>query len=182
MILFLQKKLGALYKWTYLFRNSYLQIFLIKRDLYTHFSRISSQFLVISERYRKLEIRWIIGLNSVGEQWEPVQTIYRAREWGSFFNKSSLRADLEIVLRNIVVQLLSHVWLFVTPWSAVCQAFLSLTISQSLPTFMGDINVVEFLKNLKHRLSPWYCLSHVHENSECWEGVCRIATNSAIRV
>ena len=32
----------------------------------------------------------------------------------------------------IVVQLLSHVGLFVTPWTAACQAFLSITNSQSL--------------------------------------------------
>ena len=30
------------------------------------------------------------------------------------------------------VQLLSHVWLFVTPWTAARQAFLSITNSQSL--------------------------------------------------
>ena len=32
----------------------------------------------------------------------------------------------------VVVQLLSSVWLFVTPWTAACQTFLSFTISQSL--------------------------------------------------
>ena len=32
----------------------------------------------------------------------------------------------------IVVQLLSHVWLFATPWTAACQASLSFTISRSL--------------------------------------------------
>ena len=31
-----------------------------------------------------------------------------------------------------VVQLLSHIWLFVTPWTAACQASLSFTISHSL--------------------------------------------------
>ena len=31
-----------------------------------------------------------------------------------------------------VVQVLSHVWLFVTPWTAACQNFFSFTISQSL--------------------------------------------------
>ena len=36
----------------------------------------------------------------------------------------------------VVVQLLSHVWLFVTPWTAAHQASLSLSISQSLPKFM----------------------------------------------
>ena len=32
----------------------------------------------------------------------------------------------------VLVQLLSHVWLFATPWSAACQASLSFTISRSL--------------------------------------------------
>ena len=36
-----------------------------------------------------------------------------------------------------VVQLLSHVWLFVTSWTAAGQASLSLTISKSLPKFMS---------------------------------------------
>ena len=36
-----------------------------------------------------------------------------------------------------VVQSPSQVWLFATPWTAVCQASLSLTISQSLPRFMS---------------------------------------------
>ena len=35
-----------------------------------------------------------------------------------------------------VVQLLNHVQLFVTPWTAVHQASLPLTISQSFPKFM----------------------------------------------
>ena len=37
----------------------------------------------------------------------------------------------------IVVQLPSHVQLFATPWTAACQASLSLTISWSLPKFMS---------------------------------------------
>ena len=39
--------------------------------------------------------------------------------------------------RNNVVQSPSCVQLFVTPWTAACQAFLSLTISWSLPKFMS---------------------------------------------
>ena len=35
----------------------------------------------------------------------------------------------------VVVQLLSHVWLLVTPWTAAYQASLSLTTSWSLPKF-----------------------------------------------
>ena len=42
----------------------------------------------------------------------------------------------------IVVQSLSHVWLFVTPWTAVCQASLSFTISQSLFKFMSIESVM----------------------------------------
>ena len=42
----------------------------------------------------------------------------------------------------IVVQLLSHVWLFVTPGTAACQASLSFTISQSLLKFMSIESVM----------------------------------------
>ena len=37
---------------------------------------------------------------------------------------------------NLVVQLLSHVWPFATPWTAACQASLSFTISRSLLKLM----------------------------------------------
>ena len=36
------------------------------------------------------------------------------------------------------VQLLSHVWLFVTPWTAACQASLSITNSRSLLKLMSN--------------------------------------------
>ena len=36
----------------------------------------------------------------------------------------------------LVVQLPSHVWLFVIPWTVACQAFLSLTYSLSIPKSM----------------------------------------------
>ena len=42
------------------------------------------------------------------------------------------------------VQLLSHVWLFLTPWTAACQASLSFTISQSLLTLMSVESVMPF--------------------------------------
>ena len=41
-----------------------------------------------------------------------------------------------------VFQLLSHVWLFVTPWTATCQASLSFTFSQSLPKLMSIESVI----------------------------------------
>ena len=53
----------------------------------------------------------------------------------------------------VVVQLLSCSQLFVTPWTAAHQAFLSLTISQSLPKFMS----IELVMPSSH-LIFWYPL------------------------
>ena len=41
------------------------------------------------------------------------------------------------ILQFSSVQLLSHVWLFETPWAAACQASLSNINSRSLPKFMS---------------------------------------------
>ena len=38
---------------------------------------------------------------------------------------------------SVVVQLLTHIWLFATAWTAAHQTSLSLTISQRLPKFMS---------------------------------------------
>ena len=40
------------------------------------------------------------------------------------------------------VQLLSHVQLFATPWTAACQASLSITNTQSLPKLMSTESVM----------------------------------------
>ena len=45
-------------------------------------------------------------------------------------------------LNQSSVQSLSHVWLFVTPWTAACQASLSITNSRSLPKFMSTESVM----------------------------------------
>ena len=50
----------------------------------------------------------------------------------SFDHNTAMRWDI-----TVVVQLLSHVWLFVTSWTAACQAPLSSTISQGLLKFMS---------------------------------------------
>ena len=42
----------------------------------------------------------------------------------------------------VVVQLLSHIWLFATPWTVACQASLSFTVSQSLLKFMSIESVM----------------------------------------
>ena len=46
------------------------------------------------------------------------------------------------ILLLFVVQSLSQVWLFVTPWTAACQASLSFTISQSLLKFISIVSVM----------------------------------------
>ena len=55
--------------------------------------------------------------------------------------------SIELMLRNpdgilMFVQLLSHVWLFVTPWTPAHQASLSFSISQSLLKLMSIESVM----------------------------------------
>ena len=45
-------------------------------------------------------------------------------------------------LKNFIVQLPSHVWLFVILWTSACQASLSITISQSLLKLMSVQSVM----------------------------------------
>ena len=54
----------------------------------------------------------------------------------------------------VAVQLLSHVWLFVTPWTAACQASLSFTISLSLLKYMS----IELVMLSKHLILFYSCL------------------------
>ena len=53
-----------------------------------------------------------------------------------FSFSSTLRRKVKNFFQFSSVQLLSHVRLFVTPWTAECQASLSITNSQSLPKLM----------------------------------------------
>ena len=50
--------------------------------------------------------------------------------------------DIGDVKCRLVVQSLSHVWLFVTPWAATCQASLSFTTSRSLFKLMSIMSVM----------------------------------------
>ena len=47
-----------------------------------------------------------------------------------------------IQIQDVVVQLLSHVRLFVTPWTSACQTPLSSTLSQNLLKFMSTESVI----------------------------------------
>ena len=65
-----------------------------------------------------------------------------AKQMGGLQNSvitESKRLGVELV---VVVHSLSHVWLFVTPWTAACQAFLSFTISWSLLNLMSIESVM----------------------------------------
>ena len=50
--------------------------------------------------------------------------------------------DLSLITLEVVIHLLSHVQLFVTPWTAACQAPLSFTVSRSLLRFMSVESVI----------------------------------------
>ena len=60
----------------------------------------------------------------------------------------SVYVEINILLINqsysevVVVQLPSHVQLFVTPWTAAHQVSLSLTISRNFPKFMSIASVI----------------------------------------
>ena len=60
-------------------------------------------------------------------------------------------------------QLLSHVWLLATPWIAACQAFLSITNSQSLLKHMSIESMMPFNHPFWRR-SVW----NIHWKDWCW--------------
>ena len=55
---------------------------------------------------------------------------------------SNIWSQLAKTRFDVVVQSLSHVWLFVTPWTAVCQDSLSFTVYQSLLKLMSIESVM----------------------------------------
>ena len=69
-----------------------------------------------------------------------------------------VRNSIHMSKRNciVAVQLLSHVQLFVTPWTAAHQASLSFTNAQSLLKFMSIELVMPF--NLLFLCRPLFCL------------------------
>ena len=46
-----------------------------------------------------------------------------------------LKQDVNFIYCNVIVQLLSRIWLFATPWTVACQDSLSVIMSQSLLKF-----------------------------------------------
>ena len=69
-------------------------------------------------------LEWVAISYSKGSSWPKDQTHV---SW-----VSCLAGRFFTTVPPVVVQSLSHVWLFSTPWTRACQASLSFTISQSL--------------------------------------------------
>ena len=103
--------------------------------------RYTGSFLKASVAFRSI---WItsqvrsLGLLHTGSV--PKMTL-RSLEWDETrLTPKSDGSNCESAL--LVVQLLSHVWLLVTPWTAACQASLSFTISWSLLKLMSIESVM----------------------------------------
>ena len=78
-------------------------------------------------------------------QWYKSRVLKKALlklSWGLFHFLYSPAMNLSSLYQFVVVQWLSHVWLFATPRTAACQASLSLTISWNLPKFMFIESVI----------------------------------------
>ena len=85
--------------------------------------------------------------------WSRLTTRGRVRKYhrwpysqqAPYRNRCLLLLVIKIILilsAIVVVQSLSCIQLFATPWTVACQASLSLTISQSLPRFMSFESVM----------------------------------------
>ena len=64
-----------------------------------------------------------------------ISLIINDTEWCDFFNNVKTIQSLKLL--SVVVQSLSLISLFATPWTAACQTSLSFTISQSLLKFIA---------------------------------------------
>ena len=77
----------------------------------------------------------------MGKQWKQCQTlVFGAPKSLQMVTAVILEVEYHVnklILRVSSAQSLSHVWLFVTPWTAACHASLSFPISQSLLKLMS---------------------------------------------
>ena len=73
-------------------------------------------------------------------------------------------------IRVVVVQSLSHVQLFATPWTAACQAHLSSTISQSLLRYMYIESVM--LPNISSSAIPSPFAFNISQHQNLFQWVC----------
>ena len=114
---------------------------------------------------------------------EPSCTVGRNVNWCSLCG-NSIEVPQKIKNRTIifvVVQSSSSIRLFMTPWTAACQASLSLTISQSLLKFMSIPSVDAIQPS--HPLmpsSPSALNLSQHQGLFQWVGCPRQMTNSVL--
>ena len=84
---------------------------------------------------------------ALGAQSLSCRTTREVPQYSPWLSSEGQRPEKDI----IIVQLLSHVWFFVTPWTAACQAYLSFTFSWSLCKLMS----IELVMPSKHLI--FYC-------------------------
>ena len=82
-----------------------------------------------------------------GANWNPHPLWWKCRVLttgppGKFPHRIYFKKYLTLINSVVVVQLLSHVQLFATPWTAACQASLSFTISWGLLKLMSIESVM----------------------------------------
>ena len=73
---------------------------------------------------------------------QALKSCYRMRPLAIKMGHTETWKSLIGLLEIFVVQLLSHVQFFVTPWSTACQASLSFTVSRSLLKLMSIESVM----------------------------------------
>ena len=84
----------------------------------------------IKETKKKIRRGWYIKEGPKIHDFKPKQiNNYRRLSLKDFF--LLVHTTYQWAFDSVVVQLLSDVWLFATPWTTACQASLSFTISQS---------------------------------------------------
>ena len=74
--------------------------------------------------------------NNPIKKWEKDLSRHFSKEGIQMANKHLKRCSTSRIIQFSSVQLLSRVWLFVTPWITACQASLSITNSRSSPKLM----------------------------------------------
>ena len=76
-------------------------------------------------------------------KWQPTPVFLPGKSHGQRSQEGYSPWSHKRVRHNfIIIQLLSRIWLFVTPWTAACQASLSITISWSLLKLMSVESVM----------------------------------------
>ena len=65
--------------------------------------------------------------------------IQQSHYWADTWENNNIKRHMYL---NVQFRSLSHVWLFLTPWTAACQASLSITNSQSLLKLMSIVLVM----------------------------------------